>query len=155
MKDELGNLILKASEITGTTVKNPGDETIGDIKEIMMDCATGESAYVLLSVDTGFLNMGSKYFAVPWEAFEFDTIQDDVFILDVDKEKLENSPGFDKDNWPTGPQADFIAKVRKYYGYEGRRDSSHIRSGVETNKTQRDNHQSRPSPDKKESEFLG
>ncbi len=155
MKDEIGNLLMKASNINGTTVKNPADETIGEIKEVMLDTLTGEAAYVVLSVNTGFLNLGSKYFAVPWEVFKFDSVQDDVFILDVDKEKLENSPGFDKDNWPTGPQAEFIAKVRKYYGYGARRDPSHDKGGVESIETQRENYESRRDPANKQSEFLG
>lgn len=79
MKDEIGNLMLKTSDVKGVTVKNPADETVGEIKEIMIDTTTGEAAYVALSINTGFLNLGSKYFAVPWEALKFDTVQDDVF----------------------------------------------------------------------------
>lgn len=155
MKDQLGNLVLSASTINGTTVKNAVDEKIGSIEDIMMDCATGEAVYVVLSVDAGFLNLGSKYFAVPWEAFAFDTAQDDVFILNVDKEKLENSPGFDKDNWPTGPQLEFISEVRDYYGYGRAREARPGYSGVEHNETLRDEYRERRDPGEKESDFLG
>ncbi len=120
MRNEKRHLILSADSIIGTKVKNPAAEDIGEIKEIMLDTATGEVAYAVLSVSTGFLNMGSKYFAVAWPAFSFDTAQEEVFVLDVSKEKLEKSPGFDKDNWPTNPDYGFIDSVYNYYGFERR-----------------------------------
>lgn len=117
MKDTLSHLILSASSINGTNVRNAAGEKLGEIKDIMLDTETGKVAYAVLSVDTGFLNMGSKYFAIPWQAIDFDTIDEKV-ILNVDKEKLENSPGFDKDNWPAAPQTEFINEVHTYYGYD-------------------------------------
>lgn len=108
---------MKTSTIKSATVKNATDEKIGSIEDVMIDTSTGEIAYLVLSVDAGFLNLGSKYFAVPWQAFAFDTAQDDVFILNVEKDKLENAPGFEKDNWPNLPQQEFLTEVRSYYGY--------------------------------------
>lgn len=112
------NPIMKASDVKNTTVKNAVDEKIGSIEDVMIDTSTGEIAYLILSVDSGFMNLGSKYFAVPWQAFAFDTAQDDIFILNVEKEKLENAPGFEKDNWPSNPQHEFLTEVRNYYGFE-------------------------------------
>ena len=109
---------MKSSNIKNTTVKNAADEKIGSIEDVMIDTSTGEIAYLVLSVDTGFLNLGSKHFAVPWQAFAFDTAQDDVFILNVEKERLKNAPGFEKDNWPNLPQHEFLTEVRSYYGFE-------------------------------------
>ncbi|MFC4871909.1 PRC-barrel domain-containing protein [Negadavirga shengliensis] len=155
MKDQLGHLVLSASSIKGTTVKNAVDEKIGSIEDIMMDCATGEAAYVVLSVDSGFLNLGSKYFAVPWQAFAFDTAQEDVFILNVDKEKLKNSPGFDKDNWPTGPQLEFITEIRDYYGYKRPWETDPGYTGLDSDETLRGRYEERRDPGEKESDFLG
>jgi sporulation protein YlmC with PRC-barrel domain len=112
------NLILSTSTIKGTTVKNAAGEKLGEIKDIMLDTESGKVVYAVLSVDTGFLNLDSKYFAIPWAALEFDTAQEDVVIFNVNKERLKNSPGFDKDNWPTAPQTEFINEVHVYYGYD-------------------------------------
>ena len=117
MRDTINHLVLSASTINGTNVRNTAGETLGDIKDIMMDTETGKVAYVVLSVDTGFLNLGSKYFAIPWKALEFDT-EDEVAVVNINKERLENSPGFDKDHWPAAPQTEFINKVHTYYGYD-------------------------------------
>ncbi len=118
MRDTINHLVLSTSSINGTRVKNAADEKLGEIKDVMLDTESGRVAYAVLSVDTGFLNLGSKYFAVPWEALEFDTAQEEVVVFNVDKDKLENSPGFDKDNWPGTPQTDFINEVHTYYGYD-------------------------------------
>ncbi len=115
--------LLSSSSITGTTVKNLKDDDIGSIKDIMLYTDTGEVAYAVLSVNSGFLNMGSKYFAIPWEAFSFVRAArsgEKVVTLDVDKEKLENSPGFDKDNWPMTAQEEVISSAYKYYGVQMR-----------------------------------
>src|SRR5690606_5868605 len=100
MDKEQRDRIQRASTYKNTKVKNAAGEKVGKVEDIMLNTATGEISYVVLAVDTGFLNMDSKYFAVPWQALKFDTAQEDVFILNVEKEKLKNAPGFDKDNWP-------------------------------------------------------
>jgi sporulation protein YlmC with PRC-barrel domain len=117
--------IISGSTLKGTTVRTPSDEKIGEIKDVMLNSATGEVSYCVLSVDTGFLNLGSKYFAIPWQVLSFDNAQDDIVIFNVDKNRLEHSPGFDKDNWPSGPQMEFIDEVHSYYGISSERSRTH------------------------------
>jgi len=119
--------VISGSTLQGADVRTPSDEGIGDIKDIMIDVSTGEISYVVLSVSTGFLNLGNKYFAVAWKALNFDKFRDDnhgdkVITLDVSKERLENSPGFDKDNWPNHADYEFTDSVYSYYGVEQNRD---------------------------------
>ena len=119
--------VISASSLQGSEVRTPSDEGIGEIKDVMIDVSTGEISYAVLSVSTGFLNLESKYFAVAWGALKFDryradTYGENVITLDVSKEKLESSPGFDKDPWPTHPDSTFIDSVNSFYGIEGRRD---------------------------------
>ena len=54
--------------------------------------------YAVLSFG-GFLGMGDKLFAIPFEALQLDT-DNHRFTLDV---MLEDAPGFDKNNWPSTP----------------------------------------------------
>lgn len=118
MNNEMRDLKLSASTINGSKVKNLKDEKVGEIKDLMIDTDTGDIAYAVLSVDTGFLNLESKYFAIPFQAFNFHSQRDDVLTLDIDKDRLKESPGFDKDNWPQGSQAEFIDEVNTFYGVE-------------------------------------
>ncbi len=113
-------LAISSSTIGNCTVKSPSDEKVGKIKDIMINTMTGEVSYLVLAVDEGFLNMGSKLLALPWESFEFETKQKDVLIVKEKKEKLEKAPGFDDDNWPSGPQDEFIHDIRTYYGIKSR-----------------------------------
>ena len=81
----------------------------------MLDLENGRIRYAVLSFG-GFLGMGDKLFAIPPEALRIDTENKRV-ILDVDKSRLENAPGFDKDNWPDTSDNDWQVEVYDYYGY--------------------------------------
>jgi sporulation protein YlmC with PRC-barrel domain len=116
----LAHSLISSSTASSCTVKTPRDEKVGSIKDIMINTRTGEVTYVVLKVNEGFLNLGSKLLALPWESFQFDTAQDDVVIVKESKDTLENSPGFDDDNWPSGPQHEFIQSIHTYYGQENR-----------------------------------
>ncbi|WP_111672529.1 PRC-barrel domain-containing protein [Algoriphagus litoralis] len=111
---------ISCSSATSCSVKTPSDESVGSIKEFMINTTSGAVDYVVLKVDDGFLNLGSKLLALPFESFMFNTAQDDVIIVKETKATLENAPGFDTDNWPTGPQAEFLHTMRTYYSQESR-----------------------------------
>jgi hypothetical protein len=61
------------------------------------------------------MGFGDKWFAVPWDAMQFSP-HDKKFILNVNKELLEQAPGFDKDHWPSPDSRQFALEVYKYYG---------------------------------------
>jgi len=109
-----GPRLMGADTLIGNDVYNHKDEDLGDIKEIMLDVATGKIAYAVLSFG-GFLTLGEKLFAVPWSALTLDT-EEKRFVLNVDKERLENAPGFDKDNWPNMADASWAKEIHSYYG---------------------------------------
>ena len=93
-----GPEVMAASSFEGETVVNLQGETLGEVEEIMLDVRSGRIAYVVLAVG-GLLGIGEKYFAVPWQALTLDTDRK-CFVLDADKDRLKNAPGFDKDHWP-------------------------------------------------------
>ncbi len=104
---------LSASTINGTDVVNSNGEDLGKIEDIMIDFNEGRIAYVVLSFG-GFLGIGDKLFAVPMEAMTLDTENEQV-IFDVDKDRLKNAPGFNKDNWPLTPNQEWVDSVYSYY----------------------------------------
>lgn len=109
-----GPQLMGANTLIGNDVYNLEDEDLGDIKEIMIDMNTGEICYAVLSFG-GFLGIADKLFAVPWSALELDTANK-RFMLDVDKERLESAPGFDKDEWPDMADSSWQDTVHSYYG---------------------------------------
>ena len=105
--------VLSCSTLTGDRVRNKSDEDLGKVEEIMIDVETGNVAYVVLSYG-GILGMGTKLFAVPWDAFELSE-EEHEFILDVSKEKLDRAPGFDKNNWPESGDPQFYEDTDRYW----------------------------------------
>jgi sporulation protein YlmC with PRC-barrel domain len=112
--DGPGPRLMGADTLIGNDVCNLQNEDIGDIKEIMLDVATGNIEYAVLSFGS-FLGMGEKLFAVPWTALKLDT-ENKRFLLDVDKERLKNAPGFDKDSWPDLADRTLANDLHSYYG---------------------------------------
>ena len=67
-------LVLSASALKGDKVVNRQGEDLGKIEELMIDLDRGRIAYAVLSFG-GFLGMGDKLFAIPWQAFGVDTAE--------------------------------------------------------------------------------
>ena len=108
--------VLSAGTLTGDRVRNAEGEDLGKIEEIMLDYKNGRIAYAVLSFG-GFLGLGDKLFAIPWNALELNT-DEHKFILNVDKDKLDTAEGFDKDNWPDMTNPQWGSKIYSHYGYQ-------------------------------------
>ena len=109
-----GPQLMGADTLIGNDVYNHDEEDIGDIKEIMLDVSSGEIVYAVLSFGS-FLGLGEKLFAVPWSALKLDT-ENKRFVLNVSKERLQNAPGFDKDDWPDLADPTLASDIHSYYG---------------------------------------
>jgi sporulation protein YlmC with PRC-barrel domain len=107
---------LKASEVIGYSVKNAEGQELGAIEDLVLDPEHGRIGYAVLSFG-GFLGMGDKLFAIPWEAMKPIPAQE-TFRLDIAKEKLEKAPGFNKDNWPDMANREWGLVVHKYYNLD-------------------------------------
>ena len=104
---------MSATTLIGDGIRNPQNETLGDLKEIMMDTDNGKIAYAVVSYG-GILGLGDKLFAVPWSAFSIDH-ENHKLVLNVSKERLKDAPGFDKDNWPNFADPAFTTSVGNWY----------------------------------------
>src|SRR5688572_7553170 len=104
---------LTATTIIGDKVYNNEDDSLGQIKDVMLNLNDGKIEYVVIEYG-GFLGIGEKYFAVPFKALALDTSRH-AFILGQKKEVLENAPGFDKDHWPETNSHE-MEKTYRYWG---------------------------------------
>lgn len=104
---------ISASTLIGDDVVNPQGESLGDLKDIMLDTSSGKITYAVLSFG-GILGMGDKLFAVPWSALRIDG-EDKNLVLNVAKDRLKDAPGFDKDNWPNFADQTFARSISDYY----------------------------------------
>src|SRR6476620_614191 len=106
--------VLKASHLIGMKVQGTDGKKLGDIKDLVVDPADGDIDYAVLDFG-GFLGIGDKYFAVPWEALQW-TADRKAIVLDVSKKDLKQAPGFDKNNWPDLGSEEQALIIYEYYG---------------------------------------
>jgi len=104
---------LSASTLIGAQVRNPQNESLGDLKDVMIDTASGKIAYGVLSFG-GVLGVGNKLFAVPWDSFRVDP-EKERLVLDVLERRLEDAPGFDADHWPNVADPNVAGEVDGHY----------------------------------------
>ena len=77
--------------MVGSGVKDLAGKDAGKIEDLLVDY-NGDVAYAIVSFG-GFLGVGDKLFAVPWNAVILDREKRTVHV-DVKKEALERSPSF-------------------------------------------------------------
>lgn len=97
---------LRLDWITGTNVKSPDGETIGDINDVIVDGETGELTAAVLSVG-GFLGIGSKQIAVDWSKLKIDYDANEI-SSDLTREEAEAAPeyAFRDQEQPPAPAMD-------------------------------------------------
>jgi len=105
--------VVKTKEVIGVPVKNASNEGLGKIEELIISKVSGQVSYAVLSFG-GFLGMGDKFFALPWNTLKYNA-QENCFMLNVEKQKLQNAPGFDKNNWPNWADQQFVDSIAAYY----------------------------------------
>lgn len=108
-----GPEVMAADTLEGDRVINARGETLGKIRDIMIDVQTGRVAYAVLSVG-GVMGIADKLHAIPWQALVLDA-DNKCFVLDVEKDRLDNAPGFDKDHWPSMADPQWAVSVYEYY----------------------------------------
>ena len=109
-----GPEVMAADTLEGDKVVNAKGEDLGTIEDIMIDVQRGRVAYAVMSCG-GFLGMGEKLFAIPWNALTLDADRH-CFVLDADRERLEKAPGFDKHHWPSMADDSWATQVHDFYG---------------------------------------
>ncbi len=101
----------RVSKMIGSEVHNKAGEKVGDIRDLVLD---DHGRVVLAIISTGgFLGVGDRLHAVPWEALTLGTKDDR--ILDIDKARLKAAPGFTSKTWPNLGDDHWMADNRRYY----------------------------------------
>ena len=85
-----------ASKLLNESVLNKGNETIGDINDVVID-KSGKVASVIVGVG-GFLGLGEKDVALSFDQLSFATDNDGDLTVTTDatKESLQSAPAYDK-----------------------------------------------------------
>jgi sporulation protein YlmC with PRC-barrel domain len=103
-----------ATALLNKNVRNSAGENLGKIEDVVIDPATGNIQYAILSFG-GVLGMGNKLFPIPWSSLDISPSRDYV-LLNIDKDVLERAPGFDSNNWPNMADPAWRRSIHDYYG---------------------------------------
>jgi hypothetical protein len=100
----------KASELIGLNVYTTGDEEKGEIEDIVLG-PDGSIEYAAVSFG-GFLGVGDKLFAVPWDAIRLERKDGEASVarVNVTEETIKERQGFDQDHWPEQADRGFLAR---------------------------------------------
>jgi len=107
--------LMTVESLKGSYVVNAAHESVGSIKDIVLDVNQNKVAYVILAVSHSF-GLGSKEFPIPLACFKLDTREEDKVILNVDKDELLEAPILNPENWESFNHLDFLWHVYAFYG---------------------------------------
>jgi hypothetical protein len=102
--------LYRSSSVVGSGVKDLTGKDAGKIEDLLVD-HKGRVAYAVVSFG-GFLGVGDKLFAVPWDAVVLDR-ENRVVHIDVTKEALARTPSFSSDKYPDPNDREWGRDVRK------------------------------------------
>jgi sporulation protein YlmC with PRC-barrel domain len=120
--------ILRSGDVIGLSVQNKAGEHLGKIDDLVVDMKSGDVRYAALS-HGGVAGIGSKLFAVPWQAMTFVMGEPNKpnsrhFVFDKTKDELDNAPSFDSSHWPNVADAKWAASVDKHYNVNRQEEPS-------------------------------
>jgi sporulation protein YlmC with PRC-barrel domain len=111
------------ANVIGSQVRNQQNEKLGKLSELAIDPDLARVAYGVLE-SGGLLGVGDKYFAIPFASLSFehkdtgDTGKIDHVALNIDKNRLKDAPGFDKNKWPDMANQEWATNVHKFYNQQ-------------------------------------
>lgn len=124
---------IRASQLMGLNIQNAQGDSLGEINDLVINASTGKIRYAAVTYG-GFLGVGDKLFAVPFEAFKVQVDPEDrddyVMILNITQQQLEGQQGFDQDNWPDMADRQWAMDLDKRYGVERR-----VPAGIRVNRS--------------------
>jgi hypothetical protein len=102
---------MSASDLIGSDVYGPDDNSIGEIEDIIVAKGTKPS-FALISYG-GFLGLGENRAAVPLERLRIS--QDNYVFADMTAEQLQKAPGIPRGSRDWWTDSDWMAKNQAYY----------------------------------------
>jgi len=111
-----GPTLVRVKALFNMKVRNPQGEDLGRVYDMMIAAKDGSVAYTVVAYG-GVARVGDKMFAVDWKNLAIKSLEgkpnDPVVVLEVAKGTFDSDPGFDKNNWPSGPDKRFGGAMKK------------------------------------------
>ena len=88
-----------------------------EIIKTIIDLHSGRIAYPVFDLSEILERTAGQNIGVPWEALKVDAVKKE-FILNVEKSRLENATGFDKESWPDMADPAFGSTIYRHFGFK-------------------------------------
>lgn len=115
-----GPYVMACDTLAGDAVVNSKGERLGTLAHIMLDVPSGRVAYAVVARG-GVMGLGERLHAVPWAALALDAARH-RFVLDVEPERMDSAPGFDRDHWPERGDRSWCPEADRFFEREAARD---------------------------------
>lgn len=110
---DVAPVLLRGRDLVGLEVRNPDQEALGRIQDLVVNASTGE--LVAVQVDSGgVLGVGARRVLVPWAAFRYDPKQQRL-QLDATLERLNGAPELEFQRWAEGNVHGVLAESFRYF----------------------------------------
>jgi sporulation protein YlmC with PRC-barrel domain len=107
--------VYRSQDVVGLTVRNKEGAELGEIENIVVDMASEKVMYFALSFDPT-VAAEEKLFAIPVREFRVQKNEDGAYlVLNVEKERLKNAPGFSEDAWPNTSDPNWSKEIDEFY----------------------------------------
>jgi len=89
--------LISSEDVEGTKVCDLSGNKIGEIDHLMIDKASGNVRYAIMSFG-GFLGLGHSHYPVPWSSLKYDTSLGG-YTSNITEQQLRDAPEFSDDSW--------------------------------------------------------
>jgi len=108
-----GRQMTSAAALCGERVVTRRGDPLGSVSELMLDLQRGRIAYAVI-VQGGFMGLGERLQAIPWPALRIDD-ENHCLVLEAERSTFLGAPGFDKEHWPSTPDAAWHQTLHRHY----------------------------------------
>jgi hypothetical protein len=107
--------LIASDKVEGTSVFNLQGEKLGSIHNFMVNKASGQVQYAVLTFG-GLFGMGADYYPLPWESLTYDIVKNG-YLVDIDKDTLKSGPHYRPTDEPAYDRA-YGQSIHGHYGMD-------------------------------------
>jgi sporulation protein YlmC with PRC-barrel domain len=105
--------LIRGSTLVGKDVNGADGKDIGEIEDVVVNMANGDVRYAVVEFDKAW-SMDDKYFTFPLRSFKMGATVNDDLVLNVTRDALARTPGFDKKKWPNLNDPTWNSEIDRY-----------------------------------------
>jgi len=116
-------LVLRGSDVLNAKVFSAQGAELGYLRDVVVDPKTGQISHAVVG-SRGWQGLGEQFAIVPWHLLSQDEQKAENYVIDTDTVNFTGAPTFQRNQWATVIQPDYLAKIDKYYASPNPRPTS-------------------------------